>query len=153
MTTLISPRDRRAGLAAPLAAGAAGAAVFAVSLTSGAIFDLNRDPQSSSGTSVGELAVYAGLVVSAVVVACTLAAWAYAGAARRVAGTALGLAIASVVTVVGFWSGWPQVLAAVSLVLAGEHHRRTSGWRPTTVAAVVLGSVGVVAATLLCVLG
>ena len=87
----------------------------------------------SPATTWGDLAGYAGLVLSVAVLAVWLAAWARAGTPDRHAGVALGFAVAAVATFVGFWSGWPHIFAAVAVALALEpppSSRGVLGGRP-----------------------
>jgi hypothetical protein len=122
-------------------------------MISGEVFDLNSDPADSSGTDGSDLAVYAGLVLVAVLVAVGLAAWALGGPPRRVGGTALGLAIAAAVTFVAFWSGWPSVFGAVAVYLAVEHRRRIGSFSGPSLIALVVGVLAFLAAAVTCVVG
>jgi hypothetical protein len=74
-----------------------------------------------------------------------------AGSPGRLSATALGLAVAAAVTLVAFWSGWPQVFGAVALAV--EHRRRVGSFSATTLAAPMLGAIAFIAAAIICVLG
>jgi len=93
------------------------------------------------------------LVVAAGVIAVWLAQRARAGSPRRLAATALGLSIAAAATYVAFWSGWPHVFGAVAVVLAIEYRRRVGSFAPTTIIALSLGAIALVAAAITCVFG
>lgn len=153
MTTIATAPTRR-GLDAlhPVPAALAGAVAFAAAMTAGEVFDLNADSGASS-TSWGDLAVYAGMVVAAVVVAGWLGVRATRGTPDRLARYALGLALGSALTFVAFWSGWPQVLAAVAVVTALEHRRRIGGFGGRTLTAVAIGALALAASLVLCVIG
>jgi len=116
-------------------------------------FGLNSDSSDAPATTAGEIALYAVIVVAAGVIATWLGLRARAGSPQRLAGTALGLAIASAATFVIFWSGWPQVFGAVAIVLALEYRRRVGSFSASTVIALVLGAIALVAAAYTSVVG
>lgn len=153
MSTLITSPARRLDLLHPLVGAATGAAVFALTMTSGDLFDLNADPHEGPATSLAEIGAYAGLVLGAVLIAVWLGARALAGSPRRLSATALGLAVASAVTFVAFWSGWPHVYGAVAVALALEYRRRVGSFSGPTLTALILGTVAFLAAATICVLG
>ena len=135
----------------PVVAATAGAAVFAVAMIGGDVFDLNAG--EGPPTQAWEIAVYVALVGSAFLLALWLGVRARAGSPGRLSMTALGLAIAAAATVVIFWSGWPLVFGAVSIALALEHRRRVGSFSAATMSALVLGTVALVAAAFICVTG
>ncbi|WP_353953434.1 hypothetical protein V6K52_08450 [Knoellia sp. S7-12] len=153
MSTITSSSVPRAESLRPALAAAVGAATFAASMVSGVVFGLNADQGGSPPTPASEIAVYALLMVVAAVPAVWLALRVLGGPPRRVAGTALGLSLASAVTVVGFWSGWPHVFAAVAAYLAVEHRRRVGSFSATALVALALAAVAFLAATYLCLFG
>jgi len=153
MSTLTTSRSRRFDVLHPVVAAAIGGAVFALTLTSGELFDLNADPHEGPALTLGEFGAYAGLVLSAILIAVWVGARARAGSPRRLSATALGLAVASAVTFVAFWSGWPHVYGAVAVALALEYRRRVGSFSGPTLIALVLGAVAFVAAAVICVLG
>lgn len=124
MSTVTMRPGTRRDLLYPLVAASVGAATFAATMTAGAVFDLNADSPDASGQSAAGLALYAGFLLGAGILAVWLGTRALAASPERVAGTALGLVIASVVTYVGFWSGWPHIFSAVGIALALEYRRR-----------------------------
>jgi hypothetical protein len=137
----------------PLIAAATGAVTFGLTMTAGEVFDLNADSAGSAATSMLEIALYVGLVVVAIAIAVWLGLRARAGSPRRLSATALGLAIASAATYVGFWSGWPHVFGAVAVVLAVEHRRRVGSFSAATLTALVLGAIAFIASAVTCLLG
>ncbi len=153
MTTISQTRPRSRELSQPLTAAVTGAAIFAAAMTVGEVFDLNSDSGGSSSTSWSDIAAYAGLVLVAVVLATWLGTRARRATPDRMARWALGLALASAVTFVAFWSGWPHVLGAVAVVTALEHRRRVGGFGALTGTAAGLGAVTLVASAFICVVG
>lgn len=137
----------------PLIAAATGAVTFGLTMTAGELLGLNSESDGAPATTSSEIALYAGIVVAAILVAVWLGLRARAGSPGRLSGTALGLAIASAVTYVAFWSGWPHVFGAVAVVLAVEHRRRVGSFSAATLTAVILGAIAFVAAAVTCVLG
>jgi hypothetical protein len=137
----------------PLVAALTGAAIFALTMTAGDVFGLSSDTGGGPATSAGEIAAYVGLVAAAILIATWLGLRARAGSPRRLPATALGLAIAAAVMFLAFWSGWPQVFGAVAVVLAVEHRRRIGSFSVTTLSALALGAVAVIASATVCVLG
>jgi hypothetical protein len=137
----------------PFAAALTGAAVFAVTMTAGEVLDLNADSPDAPPTSVGEIFVYAAIVLAAVALATWLGGRALAGTPDRLARYSLGLAIGAGVTFIAFWSGWPHVLGATAVMLAFEHRRRIGGFSAMTATAAGIGAVALVAAAYVCVTG
>jgi hypothetical protein len=152
MSTITSS-SHRLDVLHPLLAAATGAVIFGLTMTAGEVYDLNADSAGGPATTTGEIALYAGIVVAAGVIAVWLGLRARAGSPRRLAATALGLSIAAAATYVAFWSGWPHVFGAVAVVLAIEHRRRVGSFSATTVIALVLGALALIAAAITCVLG
>jgi hypothetical protein len=152
MSTITSS-SHRLDVLHPLLAAATGAVIFGLTMTAGYVFDFNADPADAPATTAGEIALYVGIVAAAGVIAVWLGLRARAGSPQRLAGTALGLSIAAAVTYIAFWSGWPHVFGAVAVVLAIEHRRRVGSFGPTTVVALSLGALALVAAAITCVLG
>ncbi len=152
MTTLTTT-SHRIDVLHPMVAATAGAVTFSLAMTAGAVFDLNAADAGDPATGWGDIAPYAVLVLAAMLIAVWLGLRARAGTPKRLAATALGLAIAAAALFVVFWSGWPQVFAAVAAVLALEHRRRVGSLSATAVAALVIGAVVFVASTITCVIG
>lgn len=153
MTSTTTPAQaRRVDGLHPLPAALVGAAAFAVAMTAGEAFGLNSDADSPSSTWT-DVAAYAGLVLAAVALATWLGTRAREGTPDRLARYALGLALASAVTFVAFWSGWPHVLGAVALVTALEHRRRVGSFGGASATAAGLGGLALLAATVVCVIG
>jgi hypothetical protein len=137
----------------PLLAATAGALIFGLTMIAGEVFDLNADPAEGPAITAGEIALYVGIVVAAGVVAVWLGMRARAGSPTRLAATALGLSIAAAATYIAFWSGWPHVFGAVAVVLAMEHRRRVGSFAPSTIIALSLGALALVAAAITCLFG
>ena len=141
--TSTAPKVR---LAQPLAAALTGAVIFALTMTAGEVFDLNADSGDAPATSLGEVLVYAAIVLAAVALATWLGVRALAGTPDRLARYSLGLAIGAAVTFIAFWSGWPHVLGATAVLLAFEHRRRVGGFSGMTATAALVGTAALVAA-------
>lgn len=152
MSTLTTT-SHRIDVLHPLVAATAGAVTFALAMTAGEVFSLNADAPGGPATSWSEIAAYLGLVLAAMLVAVWLGLRARAGSPKRLSATALGLAIGAAVLFVAFWSGWPQILGAVAIVLALEHRRRLGSFSATSVASLVVGAIAFVASAVICVLG
>jgi hypothetical protein len=154
MTTTTATRTRSSQVPArPWGAAALGAVTFGAAMTAGEVFDLNTGEPGVPPVRLGEVALYAGIVLGAVLLAGFLATRALGRGAQTLARTALGLAIGAVLTSVAFWSGWPLVLGAVAASLGLEYRRRVGSFAGTALAAVVLGTVAFVGAAVLCVTG
>ena len=153
MSTLTSTPSHRIDALHPFTAAATAAVVYTVAFISGDVFDLNTDTDEGPATTLGEVAIYTGLVLLAVLVAVWLGRRARAGSPGRLSVTALGLAIASAATVVVFWSGWPLVYGAVAAALALEHRRRVGSFSLQAALALLIGALAFVAGAALCVLG
>lgn len=153
MSTLTTTEAKRLDVLHPIVAAATGAAVFGLAMTAGEVFDLNADGEASAGVTWGEFAGYVGLVLVGGLIAVWLGLRARAGSPDRLARTALGLAVASAVFFVGFWSGWPHMFGAVAVVLALEHRRRVGSFGGMTISALLIGALAVAASTVTCVLG
>ena len=153
MTTTTRPSTRPDAVPHLALAAAVGAVTFMGAMVAGEWWGLNSSTDDAPATTWVDLAGYAGLVLAAAVLAVWLAVWARAGTLRRQAGVALGLAVAAVATIIGFWSGWPHVLGAAAMALALDHRRRLGSFSAVALTAFVLGAVSLAAATVLCVTG
>lgn len=154
MSTLTgSTTSHRIDVLHPATAATSAAVVYAVAFISGDVFDLNTDTDEGSATTFGDVAIYTGLVLAAVLVAVWLGRRARAGSPGRLAATALGLAIASAASVVVFWSSWPLVYGATAAALALEHRRRVGSFSVQAGLALLIGTLAFVAGAALCVLG
>jgi hypothetical protein len=151
--TTVTTTSHRIDVLHPLTAAATGAITFGLTMTAGEAFGLNSDPEGGPPTTSLDIVLYVGLVLAASVIAAWLGLRARAGSPRRLSATALGIAIASAATFVGFWSGWPHVFGAVAVVLAVEHRRRVGSFSAATVTALVLGAIAFIASATICVLG
>ena len=151
MSTMSTTTSHQTDALHPLVAGTTGAAIFAVAMIGGDLFDLNAG--EGPPTSAWEIAAYVGFVGAALLLSLWLGVRARAGSPEKLSRTALGLAIASAVTVVIFWSGWPLVFGAVAMALALEHRRRVGSFSAMTASALVLGAVALVVSAFICVTG
>ncbi len=151
MTTATIRSSHRFDVLHPLVAVGVGAVTFAATMVAGDLFDLQAEEGGNPG--LAELAAYAGLVLVAAAIALWLGGRARAGAPSRLSVTALGLSLASAVTFVAFWSGWPHIFSAVGIVLALEHRRRVGSFSGVTTSALILGVVVFAATSLLCLTG
>jgi hypothetical protein len=130
-----------------------GAVTCAAALAVGEVFDLNADPGGDTNTSASQWLLTGGIIAVGLLIGFMQGRWAWAGDVRRVTRTALGLAIASAVLFVAFWSGWPSVFSAVAVGLALEQRRRIGSFSPATAIATGLGVLVFVATAVVCVLG
>jgi hypothetical protein len=149
----VTTTSHRFDLLHPLIAAAVGAVTFGLTMTAGDAFGINSDPDGNAATTALEVAAYVGLVLVASLVAIWLGLRARAGSPKRLSATALGLAIASAATFIGFWSGWPHVFGAVAVALAVEHRRRVGSFSAATLIALVLGAIAFIASAITCLLG
>jgi hypothetical protein len=153
MTTFTHSPTRHLDALHPAVAAVLGAASFGLSLTAGAVLDLNSDGPEAPATTLDDVLAYTGLVLAAVVLAVWLGHRARAGAPDRLARYALGLALGSVATFVVFWTGWPHVLGAVAIALAVEHRRRISGFTALSASAAAAGALALTASIIVCLVG
>ena len=153
MSTVTVRSGSRLDALHPAIAAGLGALTFATTMIGGDLLDLNADTDGGPSTSLLDLMAYAGLVLAAYGLAVWLGTRSRAGAPGRLSRTALGLALASAATFVGFWSGWPHVFAAVAIALALEHRRRVGAFSGVTTAALVLGAISFVATSIVCLVG
>ena len=153
MTMTSTAPTRRLDVLHPVVAATFGAAVFAVAMIAGSVFDLNSDSADAPSTTAGDIAGYVGLVLVAAAIATWLGVRARAGTPRRLAVTALGLGLASAATFVGFWSGWPQIFGAVAIALSFEYRRRVGSLSAPALIGLILGLLSFAASAFVCVIG
>jgi hypothetical protein len=153
MSTVNVESGHRLDVLHPLAAASIVAVTFGATMVAGDVLNLNTDADNGPGTPLLEVAAYAGMVLAAASLAVWLAVRARAGAPRRVSGTALGLAIASAATFIGFWSGWPHVFAAVAVALSLDYRRRVGSFSGPAAVAFVLGTISFAATSVICLTG
>ena len=152
MGAIASGSTTRADLLRPALAAAVGVTTFAATMVSGEAFDLNAG-SGDTATAMSEIGLYAAVVLVAAGIAIWFGSRALSGPPRRLAATASGLTASSLVTVIGFWSGWPHVFSAVAAFLALEHRRRVGSFSTAVLAAFVVAVVAFLAASYLCVFG
>ncbi|HEY0905135.1 MAG TPA: hypothetical protein VGE14_14705 [Marmoricola sp.] len=155
MSTTITRSDSTASVGPmhPALTAPLGAFTCAAALAAGELFDLNADPGGDTNTSSSEWLVTGGIIVVGLLIGYVLGRRAWAGNLQRLSRTAVGLAIASAVLFVAFWSGWPSVFSAVAIGLALEHRRRVGSFSPATAIAVGLGVLAFGATAVVCVIG
>jgi hypothetical protein len=152
MTSITAPRATRVSPRHPAVTGAVGIVVYAASMAAGEAFDLNADT-STAGTSAGEWAGTGLIALVGLAIGAGVGLRGWVGSPSRLSRTAIGLAVASALLFVVFWSGWPSVFSAVAVGLALEHRRRIGSFAPVTAVAAGLGAVAFVAMVFLCVTG
>ncbi len=153
MSTITTPPVHRVDVLHPLVASTVGAVAFAATMVAGDVLGLNSDGDDAPATTLQDLAWYAGLVLVGFGLAVWLGTRARSGTPDRLAKASLGFALASAVTFIGFWSGWPHIFAAVGVALALEHRRRVGAFSGITVAALVVGAVSFIATSWICLVG
>jgi hypothetical protein len=130
-----------------------GLVAYLLAIGAGELFELNAD-SDDAGLSAGTWAVTILIGVVIVLGAAWLGGKALASPdAGRVARFALGLGIASLVTILVFWTGAPLVLGAVATVTALDYRRRTNSLGAMAGTGLVLGVVAFVAGAVICVVG
>jgi hypothetical protein len=151
MNDTAATRSAPTPLSHPAAAAAVGVLTFGLSVAAGQLFDLNANPDQPFEAQ--DLVFYVLSAAAGVAIAVGVGMWAWRGTPGRLAGAALGLALAAAATFVVFWSGWPIIFGAVAVGLAAEHRRRLGSFSGMTMAALVLGALAFVAAAYVCVTG
>lgn len=153
MSTIATRPAQRVDVLHPLVASTVGAVTFACTMVAGDVLGLNSDGDDAPATTLQDLAWYAGLVLVGVTLAVWLGTRARSGTPDRLAKASLAFALASAVTFIGFWSGWPHIFAAVGVALALEHRRRVGAFSAITVAALVISAVCFIATSWICLVG
>ena len=153
MSTITTQPAQRVDVLHPLVASSVGAGTFIATMVAGDVLGLNSDGDDAPATTLQDLAWYAGLVLVGVTLAVWLGTRARSGTPDRLAKASLGFALASAATFIGFWSGWPHILAAVGIALALEHRRRVGAFSGITVAALAIGAVCFIATSWICLVG
>jgi len=152
MSTITQP-GQRVDVLHPLVASTVGAATFAATMVAGDLFELNSDAAHAPATTLQDLASYAGLVLVGLGPAVWLGTRARSGTPDRLARASLGFAVASVVTFVGFWSGWPHIFAAVGVALSLEYRRRVGAFSGIAVTALAVSAACFIATSWICLTG
>lgn len=155
MTTITQHSVSTTGSFHPIRTAAFGVLAFAGAMVAGDAFDLNKDYGNGTGltTTASEWLVTAAIAAVGLAVGVALGLRAWNGDAARLSKYALGLSVASAVTFVAFWSGWPSVFSAVAVGLALEHRRRIGSFATSTAIAAGLGVIAFVATAYICVTG
>ena len=157
MTLTQQPQSTRKPSPSPLVAGAFGLVVFALSVISGSVFEVNADSRLGHDHSLWEATSNSAAEFGIALVGLAIAAWvgqrALSGPPSRVAKTALALALVAAATMPAFWAGWPNIFGAVAVALALETRRRLGSVGPMTGIAAGLGTLAFVAGSAISVLG
>lgn len=149
----ITRTGQRLDVLHPLVASTVGAVTFAATMVAGDLFELNSDADDAPATTLQDLSVYAGLVLVGVGLAVWLGTRARSGTPDTLAKASLGFALASAVTFIGFWSGWPHIFAAVGVALALEHRRRVGSFSGLTLSALLVSAACFIATSWICLTG
>lgn len=153
MSTMTTRPSKQLDVLHPLVASAVGAVTFAATMVAGDMLELNSDAADAPATTLQDLAAYAGLVFAALALAVWLGTRARSGSPDKLARASLGFALASAVTFVGFWSGWPHIFAAVGIVLSLEYRRRIGAFSGIAMTAMVVSTACFVATSWICLVG
>lgn len=159
MSVTHHPAPQQTSIPTPGVTAAFGFVVYVVAVIAGEVFEINADHRlphhhehSLWETLTGFWVEFAiALVGVAIVVWAGRRAW--SGSPSMLTRTALALGVVGVLTVPAFWSGWPNVFGAAALGLALESRQRLGSLGPMAGSAAVLGSLGFVAGTVICMLG
>ena len=153
MSTITTRPAQRVDALHPLVASTVGAVTFAATMVAGDLFDLNSDADDAPATTLQDLGAYAGLALVGFGLAVWLGTRARSGTPDRLARASLGFALASAVTFIGFWSGWPHIFAAVGIALSLEYRRRVGAFSGITVAALLVSAACFIATSWICLVG
>lgn len=153
MSTITRQSSRRLDVLHPVIASTVGAVTFAVTMVAGDVLNLNADAADAPDTTLQDLGSYAGLVLVGFGLAVWLGARARSGPPDKLAKASLGFALASAVTFIGFWSGWPHMFAAVGIALSIEYRRRVGAFSGMTLSALLLSSACFIATSWICLVG
>lgn len=153
MSTTTTRSSKQFDLLHPLVASAVGAVTFAATMVAGDAFDLNADAADAPATTLTEFAMYAGLVLVGFAIAVWLGTRARSGSPDLLARASLGFALASVVTFIGFWSGWPHIFAAVGIALSLEYRRRLGAFSGIAMSALFVSTACFLATSWICLVG
>jgi hypothetical protein len=153
MSTITTRPGQHLDALHPVVAASVGVVTFAATMVAGDLFDLNSDAADAPATTLEDLAAYAGFVLVGVALAVWLGTRARSGSPDRLAKASLGFALASAVTFVGFWSGWPHILAAVGIALSLEYRRRVGAFSGIAAAALLVSAASFIATSWICLVG
>ena len=95
---------------------------------------------------------YASLAIGSAVAATLIGTWAWAST-PRLARTSVGLGLVSVLTLPGWWAGWPLVLGLSAVGLAVECRRRVGSLSRTSIVGLATGLIGYVGGIAMCLTG
>jgi hypothetical protein len=159
MTATDQSKPTKTSVLSPAVTASFGFVVYVLAIIAGEAFEVNADHRLPHHQDQSLFEVLTGFWAEFAIalVGIAIAVWAgrraLSGAPSRVAPTALILAAVGVVTIVAFWSGWPNVLGAVAVGLALDSRQRLGSLGPMAATAAVLGTLAIVAGSVLCMLG
>jgi hypothetical protein len=153
MSTITRQSSQRLDVLQPVIAATVGAVTFAVTMVAGDVLDLNSDAPDAPATTLQDLGAYAALLLVGFGLAAWLGSRARSGPPDKLAKASLGFALASAVTFIGFWSGWPHIFAAVAIALSIEHRRRVGAFSAMTSSALLLSAACFIATSWICLVG
>jgi hypothetical protein len=93
---------------------------------------------------------WVGLVVIALfgyLIACAIGSWGWAGSCRLFEAVTVSLSVASLITVIAPWSGWPNIFGATAVGMAVGDRCRAGRLTPKSLLGGVLGALAFTAAT------
>ena len=160
MTATQVPPALRTSILSPPVTATFGFVVYALSMISGEVFEVNMDSRLGNPhlhtffdavtAHPAEMAI--GLIGVAIAVWAGRRAW--SGQPGWLAKTAVVLAVAAAISYPAlFWAGWPIIFGAESAGLALECRRRVGSLSLGTGTALALGSLAFLAGAVTCVLG
>lgn len=159
MTATAQSTPTRTTTLTPTVTASFGAVVYVLAIIAGEVFEVNADhrlpdhqDQPLWDVLTGFWAEF-GIALAGIAIAVWAGRRALSGPHSRIAPTALVLAAVGVLTIVAFWSGWPNVFGAVAVGLALDSRQRLGSLGPMAATAAVLGALAFVAGSVLCMLG
>jgi hypothetical protein len=159
MTVTHHPPASKVSLPTPGATAAFGFVVYVLAVIAGEVFEINADHRlpHHEDHDLWETLTGFWLEFAIALVGVAIVVWAgrraLSGSPALLTRTALVLGVVSLLTVPAFWSGWPNVFGAAALGLAAESRQRHGSLGPMAGSAGALGSLGLVAGTVICMLG
>jgi Kef-type K+ transport system membrane component KefB len=159
MSATTQSTPTKTSVLSPAVTAAFGFVVYVLAIIAGEVFEVNADHRlpHHQDQSLWEVLTGFWAEFAIALVGIAVAVWAgrraLSSTPSRVAPTALILAAIGVITIVAFWSGWPNVLGAVAVGLALDSRQRLGSLGPMAVTAAVLGTLAFVAGSVLCMLG
>jgi len=147
-STVTAPATTKVGGIHPAAAPAIGFGIYLIAVVLGLALDASADTEAEQNFTDWAFTILIALVGLGV------AWWASARAASRgtMARTSLILGVVAVVTIVGFWTGFPCVFGAAAIAL-GLGARQHPGAQGPAVAGILLGALALAFGAFIMVVG